>query len=159
MCTHTQCIPSCTHPHSLPPNMHSCLYSIHQGTQLTVEAKEWMDKKIKENPAFAEKMDMRELAKKSLSSANWAGELMKGSSTKFASKGQVSVEDSLKHQTVGLVTYDDYKRKKQEIELQLGEGGGADGGGGGEGGGAVAGSKKRKVTKKCNLSFDADKDD
>ena len=34
----------------------------------------------------------------SRSSANWAGQLMKGSSAKFSSTGNVTVEDTLKHQ-------------------------------------------------------------
>ena len=54
-------------------------------------------------------------AKKSLSAANWAGELMKGS-TKFASSRKASVDGMLQTETVGLVTYDDYKRKKEALE-------------------------------------------
>eukprot|EP00802_Teleaulax_amphioxeia_P026247 Tamp_27271.p3 GENE.Tamp_27271~~Tamp_27271.p3 ORF type:complete len:105 (+),score=7.14 Tamp_27271:386-700(+) len=37
------------------------------------------------------------------SSANWAGELMKGSSAKFSSTGKASVEDALKDQVRTLV--------------------------------------------------------
>ena len=41
---------------------------------------------------------------------------MKGS-TKFSSSRKVSIEHDLQTQTVGLVTYDDYKRKKEALEL------------------------------------------
>jgi len=33
---------------------------VESGTQLTDEAQEWMDKKIKENPSLAKRMDVRE---------------------------------------------------------------------------------------------------
>ena len=42
---------------------------VEQGTQLTGEAQEWMEKKMKEDPSFADKMNVRAQAKKSLRSA------------------------------------------------------------------------------------------
>jgi hypothetical protein len=88
------------------------------GTPLTAEAQEWMDKKLAGDPESAAKFDLRARAKKSLSAANWAGELMKGDS-RFAASGEVSMESALQHQTVGLVTYDDYKKRKERLEQPL----------------------------------------
>ena len=98
--------------------MDKLLRQVEQGTQLTADAQEWMDKRVASNPDLAAKLHLREAAKKSLSTANWASQLMKGSSSKFSSSGQASVEDMLKNQTVGLVTYDDYKKRKEEISTE-----------------------------------------
>ena len=46
--------------------MEKLMRQVEQGTQLTDEAQEWMEKKMKADPSFAEKMNVREQAKKSL---------------------------------------------------------------------------------------------
>ena len=48
--------------------MEKLMRQVEQGTQLTGEAQEWMEKKIKENPSLADKMNLRAQAKKSLRS-------------------------------------------------------------------------------------------
>jgi len=49
--------------------MEKLMRQVEQGTQLTGEAQEWMEKKMKEDPSFADKMNVRAQAKKSLRSA------------------------------------------------------------------------------------------
>ena len=46
--------------------MEKLMRQVEQGTQLTGEAQEWMEKKMKEDPSFADKMNVRAQAKKSL---------------------------------------------------------------------------------------------
>ena len=48
--------------------MEKLMRQVEQGTQLTGEAQEWMEKKIKENPSLADKMTLRAQSKKSLRS-------------------------------------------------------------------------------------------
>mmetsp|Transcript_8078 Transcript_8078/g.19716 ORF Transcript_8078/g.19716 Transcript_8078/m.19716 type:complete len:203 (+) Transcript_8078:75-683(+) len=89
------------------------------GTKLSAEAREWLDKKTLEDPACVERLQVRDLAKKSMSAENWAGELMKGSSSKFSAVVKPSIDDALQKEMVGLVSYDDLRRKKVEAADRL----------------------------------------
>eukprot|EP00292_Cryptomonas_paramecium_P022072 CAMPEP_0113670058 /NCGR_PEP_ID=MMETSP0038_2-20120614/4923_1 /TAXON_ID=2898 /ORGANISM="Cryptomonas paramecium" /LENGTH=166 /DNA_ID=CAMNT_0000586027 /DNA_START=131 /DNA_END=627 /DNA_ORIENTATION=+ /assembly_acc=CAM_ASM_000170 len=105
---------------------------VSQGVELSDEAKIWLEKKKQSDPTAVERLNVKTLAKKSLDPDNWASELMSaaqgGSSARFSSMGTRSAEDLLKAGTVGLVTYQDYKRKREEAEALEKSGGGGGGG-------------------------------
>mmetsp|Transcript_3749 Transcript_3749/g.7148 ORF Transcript_3749/g.7148 Transcript_3749/m.7148 type:complete len:172 (+) Transcript_3749:50-565(+) len=127
-----------------------------QGVQLTSEAETWFQKKVMEDPKAGSKVQVRQLAQKSLDSGNWAGQLMKGSSEKFSCVGKKTVDNALVQETAGLVTYEDYKRKKQDLEEK--EEAGTLGGEEHEEE-AKKDGKRRKKEKRVVLSFDADEDE
>mmetsp|Transcript_33410 Transcript_33410/g.84415 ORF Transcript_33410/g.84415 Transcript_33410/m.84415 type:complete len:173 (+) Transcript_33410:100-618(+) len=87
-----------------------------EGRVVTGEAADWFANKLQTDPEAQNKLKVRELARKSLSGDSWAGELMKGESHKFSASAKNSVDQQLKDQVVGLVTYDDYKRKREKLE-------------------------------------------
>mmetsp|Transcript_20973 Transcript_20973/g.32869 ORF Transcript_20973/g.32869 Transcript_20973/m.32869 type:complete len:168 (+) Transcript_20973:437-940(+) len=121
------------------------------GVALTAEAQEWMDKKAATDPNYAATLNVKSLAKKALNSDSWAGELMKGSSAKFSCQAKPSVEDVMQKDIVGLVTYDEYKRKKEAAEEEIAKGPVVDV--------VEPQKKKKKEGKKVVLSFDAENDE
>eukprot|EP00286_Rhodomonas_abbreviata_P028247 CAMPEP_0181315336 /NCGR_PEP_ID=MMETSP1101-20121128/15320_1 /TAXON_ID=46948 /ORGANISM="Rhodomonas abbreviata, Strain Caron Lab Isolate" /LENGTH=177 /DNA_ID=CAMNT_0023422535 /DNA_START=128 /DNA_END=661 /DNA_ORIENTATION=+ len=129
-----------------------------QGVKLTGEAEEWFTKKAALDPEASSRVAVRQMAQKSLNSDNWAGELMKGSSQKFSSVGKNTVENRLVSQVTGLVTYDDYKRKKQDLQEQEEAGalGAVDNAEEEQGAKKAAKRSKKDKPKGGVLSFDAD---
>mmetsp|Transcript_34092 Transcript_34092/g.80406 ORF Transcript_34092/g.80406 Transcript_34092/m.80406 type:complete len:180 (+) Transcript_34092:160-699(+) len=129
-----------------------------QGVKLTGEAESWFQKKAALDPQASAKYEVHQMAKKSMDSNNWAGELMKGTDTKFACVGKKSVDSELVNEVAGLVSYEEYKRKKQDLEDKEAAGELGDVGDHADEASSPK-LKKKKKEKKVVLSFDADADE
>uniref|UniRef100_A0A6U4P979 Uncharacterized protein n=1 Tax=Hemiselmis andersenii TaxID=464988 RepID=A0A6U4P979_HEMAN len=82
-----------------------------------VPVKSKKEVKKEKQKAKKEKKELRAIAEKSLDVANWTGALLDGGE-RFSGKVEESLEDKLTKETVGLVSYDEMKQRREELEIQ-----------------------------------------